>query len=52
MGPGLSHEATSPVRDGDTVTVCGSRWKLAAPDVITVSSFTRHWLQMHDPRIT
>ena len=39
----------SPVRDGETVTVCGSRRDLPGHDVIRVSSFTRHWLQIHNP---
>ena len=39
----------SPVRDGDTVTVCGSRRDLPGHDVIRVSSFTSHWLQIHNP---
>jgi len=39
----------SPVRDGDTVTVCGSRRDLPGPDVIRVSSFTSHWLRIHNP---
>jgi hypothetical protein len=37
----------SPVRDGETVTVCGSRRDLPGHDVIRVSSFTGHWLQIH-----
>src|SRR6266566_3554229 len=39
----------SPVRDGDIVTVCGSRRDVLGPDVIRVSSFTSHWLQIHNP---
>jgi hypothetical protein len=39
----------SPVRDGDTVTVCGSRRDLAEPGVLRVSSFTSHWLQIRNP---
>lgn len=38
----------SPVRDGDTITVCGSRRDLPGPYVIRVSSFTSHWLQIHN----
>ena len=37
----------SPVRDGETVTVRGSRRDLPGHDVIRVSSFTSHWLQIH-----
>jgi predicted nucleotidyltransferase len=37
----------SPVRDGETVTVRGSRRDLPGQDVIRVSSFTSHWLQIH-----
>jgi hypothetical protein len=39
----------SPVRDGETVTICGSRRDLPGQDVIRISSFTRHWLQVHHP---
>lgn len=39
----------SPVRDGETVTVRGSRRDLPGQDVIRVSSFTSHWLQIHNP---
>jgi predicted nucleotidyltransferase len=39
----------SPVRDGDTVTVCGSRRDVLRPDIIRVSSFTSHWLQIRNP---
>ena len=39
----------SPVRNGDTITVCGSRRDLPGPDVIRVSSFTSQWLQIHNP---
>ena len=39
----------SPVRDGDTITIRGSRSDLLGHDVIRVSSFTRHWLQIHNP---
>ena len=39
----------SPVRDGDTITVCGSRRDVLGPDVIRVSSFTSHWLRIHNP---
>jgi predicted nucleotidyltransferase len=39
----------SPVRDGDTVTVCGSRRDPAGPGVIRLSSFTSHWLHIHTP---
>jgi predicted nucleotidyltransferase len=38
---------TSPVRDGETVTVCGSRRDLSGRDVIRVSRFTGHWLQIY-----
>jgi hypothetical protein len=38
----------SPVRDGDTITVRGSRRDLPGHDVIRVSSFTSHWLQIHN----
>jgi hypothetical protein len=38
-----------PFRDGETVTVRGSRRDLPGQDVIGVSSFTRHWLQIHHP---
>jgi hypothetical protein len=34
---------------GDTVTVCGSRRDLPGPDVIRISSFTRHWLRIYNP---
>jgi predicted nucleotidyltransferase len=37
----------SPVRDGEIVTVRGSRRDLPGQDVIRVSSFTSHWLQIH-----
>lgn len=37
----------SPVRDGETVTVCGSRMDLPGPPVIRVSSYTCHWLKIH-----
>jgi predicted nucleotidyltransferase len=37
----------SPVRDGDTITVCGSRRDLPGHDVIRVSSFTSHYLHIH-----
>jgi hypothetical protein len=37
-----SGQRRSPVRDGDTVTVCGSRRDVLGPDVIRVSSFTSH----------
>jgi predicted nucleotidyltransferase len=37
----------SPVRDGDTVTVRGSRRDLPGQPVIRVSSFTGHWLHVH-----
>jgi hypothetical protein len=36
----------SPVRDGDTVTVCGSRRDVPGEPVIRVSSFTGHWLHI------
>lgn len=39
----------SPVRDGDTITIRGSRSDLLGHDVIRVSSFTRHWIQIHNP---
>jgi hypothetical protein len=39
----------SPVRDGDTITIRGSRSDLLGHDVIRVSSFTSHWLQIHNP---
>jgi hypothetical protein len=39
----------SPVRDGDIITVCGSRRDLPGQDVIRVSSFTSHWLHIHQP---
>jgi predicted nucleotidyltransferase len=39
----------SPVRDGETITIRGSRSDLLGRDVIRVSSFTRHWLQIHNP---
>ena len=39
----------SPVRDGETITIRGSRSDLLGHDVIRVSSFTRHWLQIHNP---
>jgi len=39
----------SPVRDGETVTVRGSRRDLPGEPVIRVSSFTSHWLQIHNP---
>jgi hypothetical protein len=39
----------SPVRDGELVTVCGSRLDLPGEPVIRVSSFTRHWLQIRNP---
>jgi hypothetical protein len=38
----------SPVRDGETVTVCGSRRDLPGQAVIRVSSFTSHWLKIHN----
>lgn len=37
----------SPVRDVETVTVCGGRRDLSGRDVIRVSTFTGHWLQIH-----
>jgi hypothetical protein len=39
----------SPVRDGETITVCGARRDLPGEQVIRVSSFTRHWLRIHNP---
>ena len=39
----------SPVRDGDTITIRGSRSDLLGHDIIRVSSFTRHWLKIHNP---
>ena len=36
----------SPVRDGETVTVRGSRMNLPGPPVIRISSFTDHWLKI------
>lgn len=39
----------SPVRDGDTITIRGSRSDLLGHDVIRVSSFTGHWLHVHTP---
>jgi len=39
----------SPVRDGDTITVHGSRRDLPGQPVIRISSFTDHWLQIHNP---
>jgi predicted nucleotidyltransferase len=39
----------SPVRDGDIITVRGSRRDLPGHDVIRVSSFTSHWLHIHNP---
>jgi len=39
----------SPVRDGDTITVRGSRRDLPGHDVIRISSFTSHWLKIHNP---
>jgi hypothetical protein len=36
-------------RDGDTITVQGSRRDLPGHDVIKISSFTSHWLKIHDP---
>jgi hypothetical protein len=45
----LGNQFASPVRDGDTITVCGSRRDLPGPDVIRVSSFTSHWLRIHNP---
>jgi hypothetical protein len=38
---------TSPVRDGDTITVRGSRRDLPDYPVIRISSFTNHWLHIH-----
>ena len=38
----------SPVRDGETVTVCGTRLDMPGQRVIRVSSFTGHWLHIHD----
>jgi hypothetical protein len=40
---------SSPVRDGDTITVCGTRRNLPGQPVIRVSSFTSHWLKIHNP---
>jgi hypothetical protein len=40
---------SSPVRDGETVTVRGSRLDLPGEPVIRVSSFTGHWLHIHNP---
>ena len=39
----------SPVRDGDTITVRGSRRDLPCHNVIRISSFTSHWLKIHNP---
>jgi hypothetical protein len=39
----------SPVRDGDTITVRGSRRDLPGHDVVRISSFTSHGLQIHNP---
>jgi predicted nucleotidyltransferase len=39
----------SPVRDGDTITVRGRRCDLPGHDVIRISSFTSHWLKVHNP---
>ena len=36
----------TPVRDGETVTVHGSRLNLPGEPVIRVSSFTDHWLKI------
>ena len=36
----------TPVRDGETVTVHGSRRNLPGESVIRVSSFTDHWLKI------
>jgi hypothetical protein len=38
----------SPVRNGETVTVCGTSLDLPGQRVIRVSSFTGHWLHIHD----
>jgi len=38
----------SPVRDGDIITVRGSHRDLPGDPVIRVSSYTSHWLQVHD----
>jgi hypothetical protein len=37
----------SPVRDGDTITVRGTRPDLPGQAVIRISSFTSHWLHVH-----
>jgi hypothetical protein len=39
----------SPVRDGDIITVRGSHRDLPGQDVIRITSFTSHWLQVHHP---
>ena len=39
----------SPVRDGDTITVRGSRRDLPGHAVIRISSFTSRWLKIHNP---
>ncbi len=40
---------SSPVQDGDTVTLRGSLLHLAGQPVVRISSFTDHWLQIHNP---
>jgi predicted nucleotidyltransferase len=40
----------SPVRDGETVTVRGSRLDLPGEPVIRVTSFTDHYIQIHNPQ--
>jgi hypothetical protein len=40
---------SSPVRDGDTVALCGSLLDLSGQPAIRVSSFTDHWLQIQSP---
>jgi hypothetical protein len=39
----------SPVRDGDTITICGSHPDLPGQHIIRVSSFISHWLRIHNP---
>jgi predicted nucleotidyltransferase len=39
---------STPVRDGDVITVCGSLLTLKDSPVIRLTDFTRHWLRITD----
>lgn len=39
---------STPVRDGDTATLCGSLITTQNQPVVRLTSFTRHWLRIND----